>query len=96
MKADEIVNFRDNKGNLGNAIIKRIRSASNLDLNVKRRGGKFQLYLDVPKETSSNKKKKLSVWWPFVSKDEKKESGFKKSEQDSKKEKKTFSSQHNG
>ena len=94
MKVDDIVNFRDNKGNLGNAIIKRIRSSSNLDLNVKRRGGKFQLYLDVPLETAHNKKKKLSVWWPFVSKDAKKESSFKKSEQDNKNVKKTFSSQH--
>lgn len=93
MKVNDIVNFRDNKGNLGNAIIKRIRSSSNLDLNVKRKGGKFQLYLDVPKETSNNKKKKLSVWWPFESKDEKKESGFKRSEKNNTKEKTTFKSQ---
>lgn len=93
MKIDEIVNFKDNKGNIGNAIIKRIRSATSLDLNVKRRGGKFQTFLDVPKETSNNKKKNLSIWWAFVSKDEKKESGFKNSEKNSTQVKKTFSSQ---
>lgn len=94
MKVDDIINFRDNKGNQGNAIIKRIRSATNLDLNVKRRGGRFQLFLDVPKETSNNKKKKISVWWTFVSKDEKKESSFKKSEKNNNNNvKKTFSSE---
>lgn len=91
MKVGEIVNFRDNKGNEGNGIIKRIRSAADLDLNIKRRGGRFQLFLNVPKESSDNKKRKISVWWSFASKDTKKESGFKNAEKNHNNEKKTFS-----
>ena len=93
MKVGDIVNFRDNKGNTGNGIIKRIRSSTELDLNIKRRGGKYQLFLNVPKESSDNKKKRISVWWPYDSKDKKKEGNFKKSENKNNNEKKTFSSQ---
>lgn len=78
MKVGDIVNFQDNKGSIGNGIVKRIRSATSLDLNVKKQKGKFQLFLNVPKEISISKSQNIAFWTPYISKDEKKEKSFKK------------------
>ena len=78
MKVGDIVNFQDNKGNTGNGVVDRIRSTNCLDLKVKRRKGKFQLFLNIPKQTGISIKQKIAFWTPFISKDEKKEKSFKK------------------
>ena len=78
MKVGDIVNFQDNKGRTGNGTVNRIRSEISLDLNVKKQKGKFQLFLNVPKETSMSKSQKIAFWTPYISKDEKKEKSFKK------------------
>ena len=76
MKVGDIVNFQDNKGNNGNGVVNKIRSETSLDLKVKKRKGKFQLFLNVPKETKMSEKQKIAFWTPYISKDEKKEKSF--------------------
>lgn len=78
MKVGDIVNFQDNKGRTGNGIVDRIRSETSLDLKVKKQKGKFQLFLNVPKETSKSKKQNIAFWTPYVSKNVIREKSFKK------------------
>lgn len=77
MKVGDLVDFADNKGNKGTGIVKRIRDVTTLDLDVKRRNGRFQLFLSVPK---ASKKKRVAHWSPIEKEViEKKKESFKKS-----------------
>lgn len=90
MKVGDLVDFCDNKGNKGIGIINRIRTATDLDLRVKRKNGKFQLFLSVPKGSTENSH--LASWSPIEKEvTQRRKESFRNSDKEHKKE--TFSSE---
>lgn len=92
MKVGDLVNFKDNKGNVGTGIVKRIRSATHLNLDVKRKNGRFQLFLNVPKGSTDTDDNHLASWSPIQKEvTDKQKKSFKN--KDKEKENETFSPQ---